>query len=183
MSRNHEVANVLFEVAEGLQAQGERGFRVMAYGRAAQRIARMPEDVEVLCDMGRLHDIEGVGESIAAKVEEYLRSGSLGYLRQVRGQIPEPVKSLMAIRGIGPERARMIWQALEVGTLDELARAAAAHQLRRLPGIGETLEAQVIRELERIGVAEPATQGGAAQQLLFPSPPDEQAAARARRPA
>ena len=38
MSRNQEIANVLFDVAEGLQANGERGFRVMAYGRAAQRI-------------------------------------------------------------------------------------------------------------------------------------------------
>jgi DNA polymerase (family 10) len=68
MSRNHEIANLLFEVAEGLQAAGERGFRVMAYERAAQRVARMPEDVEVLCEMGHLRDIEGVGESISAKV-------------------------------------------------------------------------------------------------------------------
>ncbi len=90
MSRNQEIANLLFDLAEGLQAKGERGFRVMAYGRAAQRIARMPEDVEVLCEMGHLGDIEGVGESIGAKVEEYLRSGTLGYLRQVRGEIPPP---------------------------------------------------------------------------------------------
>src|SRR5690242_483980 len=54
MSRNQEIANLLFDMAEGLRANGERGFRVMAYGRAAQRIPRMPEAVEVLCEMGHL---------------------------------------------------------------------------------------------------------------------------------
>jgi DNA polymerase/3'-5' exonuclease PolX len=34
MPRNQEIANLLFDVAEGLQANGERGFRVTAYGRA-----------------------------------------------------------------------------------------------------------------------------------------------------
>jgi DNA polymerase (family 10) len=153
MSRNQEVANVLFDVAEGLQAQGERGFRLMAYGRAAQRIARMPEDVEVLCDMGRLDDIEGVGESIGAKVDEYLRSGKLGYLRQVRSQIPAAVKTLMVVPGIGAQRAWMIWQSLEVATLDDLAHAAIAHRLCRLPGIGETLETRILAELEHLSNA------------------------------
>jgi DNA polymerase (family 10) len=170
MSRNQEVASVLFDVAEGLQAKGERGFRVMAYGRAAQRIARMPEDVEVLCEMGRLHDIEGVGESIGAKVEEYLRSGALGYLRQVRREIPEPVKSLMAVKGIGSQRARLIWQALYVATLDELACAAKAHRLCRLPGIGETLEAEVLSDLERMGFSPPEEPGQWVQLALFPVP-------------
>jgi DNA polymerase (family X) len=166
MSRNQEIANLLFDVAEGLQAKGERGFRVMAYGRAAQRIARMPEDVEVLCEMGHLRDIEGVGESIGAKVEEYLRSGTLGYLRQVRGEIPPPVKSLMAVKGIGAQRARIIWKALNVATLEELARAATAHRLCRLPGIGETLEAGVLRELQAMGVVQPALDGRLVQLPL-----------------
>ncbi len=167
MSRNQEIANLLFDVAEGLQANGERGFRVMAYGRAAQRIARMPEDLEVLSEMGHLRDIEGVGESIGAKVEEYLRSGTLGYLRQVRGEIPQPVKSLMEVKGIGARRARMLWQALGVATLEDLARAATAHRLCRLPGIGETLEAGVLRELKTMGVVQPALDGRQAQLPLW----------------
>jgi DNA polymerase (family X) len=169
MSRNQEIANLLFDVAEGLQANGERGFRVMAYGRAAQRIARMPEDVEVLCEMGHLRDIEGVGESIGAKVEEYLRSGTLGYLRQVHGDIPLPIKSLMAVKGIGARRARMIWQLLGVGTLDELARAATAHRLCRLPGIGEALEAGVLRELQAMGVVQPPVDRRLMQLSLCPT--------------
>jgi DNA polymerase (family 10) len=169
MSRNQEVANLLFDLAEVLQAKGEDGFRVMAYGRAAQRIARMPEDVEVLYEMGRLHDIEGVGDSIGAKVEEYLRSGTLGYLRQASLEIPPPMKSLMVVKGIGPQRARLIWQALDIGTLEELACAAMAHRLCRLPGIGETLETAVLEELKEMGVAPPALDGRLMQLPLCPS--------------
>ena len=170
MSRNQEVANLLFDVAEGLQAKGEHGFRVMAYGRAAQRIARMPEDIEVLCDMGRLYDIEGVGESIGAKVEEYPRSGTLGYLRQVRGEIPAPVRTLMAVKGIGSQRARMIWEALDIATLEGLACAAMEHRLCRLPGIGETLEGQVLSELERISIKPPSVPVRWVQLPLFHRP-------------
>ena len=126
----------------------------------------MPEDVEVLCEMGHLRDIEGVGESIGAKVEEYLRSGTLGYLRQVRGAIPRPVKTLMAVKGVGARRARMIWQALGVATLDDLTCAATAHRLCRLAGIGETLEAEISRQLERMGVAQPAPDGRLVQLPL-----------------
>jgi DNA polymerase/3'-5' exonuclease PolX len=61
----------------------------------------------VLCDIGLLHDIEGVGESIGARVEEYLRSGALGYRRQVRREIPGPVKSFMALR-VTVSRARRV---------------------------------------------------------------------------
>ena len=60
----------------------------------------------------------------------------------------------------------MIWEALDVATLDELAGAATAHRLCRLPGIGETLEAGVIRELQAMGVVQPALDGRPVQLPL-----------------
>ena len=72
----------------------------------------------------------------------------------------------MAVKGIGARRAHMIWQALDVATLHDLACAATAHRLCRLPDIGETLEAGILRELERMGVAQPALDGRLVQLPL-----------------
>lgn len=148
--RNNEVAQLLSGIAELLAVKGETPFRIRAYTEAAQHINSMSEDVASLYQSDRLEDIPGVGESIAAKIAEYLKTGHSTYYEQLRQQVPSSAAELLEIPGIGPARAHLLFTQLGITTVQELIQAAEAHKLRDLPGFGEQSEAKIAREAARV---------------------------------
>lgn len=165
--RNKEVAQLLERIANLLEVKGENPFRVRAYREAARHIESMAEDIAKRHEEGRLREIPGVGESLAAKIEEYLRSGRLGYYEELKEQVAPGLSELLDVPGLGPRRAQMIHGQLGIATLAELESAAALHKLRTVPGIREKTEEKILREVRRVqqrtrrmllGVALPAAE-------------------------
>ncbi len=165
--RNADVAALLDEIADLLELKGENRFRVGAYRTAAGRIENLPEDVEDLWLAGQLENVPGVGESIAAKVGEYLQTGHSSYLDSLRKEVPTGVRELLRVPGLGPARAQIIHKNLGIQSIEELQMAARDHRLRQLPGIREKTEEKILREVERLqqrtrrillGVALPAAE-------------------------
>lgn len=165
--RNKEVAQLLERIANLLEVKGENPFRVRAYREAARHIESMAEDIAKLHEEGRLREIAGVGESLATKIEEYLRSGRLGYYEELKEQVAPGLSELLDVPGLGPRRAQMIHGQLGITTLAELESAAALHKLRTVPGIREKIEEKILREVRRVqqrtrrmllGVALPAAE-------------------------
>lgn len=150
MIRNQEVAALLVRVSDLLETKGESTYRVAAYRHAAREIADLSEDIEGVWRAGRLDEIPGVGESIAAKIDEYLRTGQLAYLKELERGVAPGLPELLAVPGLGPHRVQLLHDALGISTIDELVRAAREHKLAGLPGFGEKLEANVLRETERL---------------------------------
>ena len=165
--RNAEVAALLNEIADLLELKGESRFRIGAYRTAAGRIENLTEDIEELWRQGHLEEIPGVGESIATKIAQYLQTGHLAYLDDLRKEIPRGVRAILQVPGLGPARAQLLYRELGIQTVDELAEAARQHRLRELPGIREKTEDKILREVERLqqrtrrmllGVALPAAE-------------------------
>lgn len=165
--RNAEVADFLDEIADLLELKGESRYRVGAYRTAAARIQNLPESVEDVWASGRLQEIPGVGESIAAKVGELLQTGRSTYLESLRREVSPGLRELLRVPGLGPARAQTIHRYLGIQTIQELAEAARQHRLRELPGIREKTEEKILREVERLqqrtrrillGVALPAAE-------------------------
>lgn len=150
MIRNQDVATLLENIAELLEAKGDSPYRIGAYRTAARRIASLPEDITTLWQEGRLEEIPGVGESIAAKIDEYLRTGRLRYLEELRRQVAPGLAALLLVPGLGARRAQTLIEALGITSVAELGEAARAGRIRRLPGFGAKLEANLLREVERL---------------------------------
>ena len=150
-----------------LEAQNQNQFRIRAYREASRYIASMPEDINKLAKEGRLQGIPGVGPSIAAKIDEYLRTGHLKYYENLQAQTPEGLPQLLTVPGLGPRRAETLRRELGIATLRQLEDALHEHRVRGLPGFGEKVEDNLLRELERLqqrsrrlllGVALPAAE-------------------------
>ncbi|MDA8219275.1 MAG: DNA polymerase/3'-5' exonuclease PolX [Dehalococcoidales bacterium] len=165
--RNTEVAALLEGIANLLEIKGENPFKIRAYHEAARHIETMAEDIATVHERGRLQEIPGVGESIAAKIDEYLRTGRLGYYEELKEQIAPGLGDLLEVPGVGPQRAKLIHEHLGITTTQELEAAAAEHRLRTLPGIREKTEDKILREVRRyqqrtrrllLGVALPAAE-------------------------
>lgn len=103
-------------------------------------------DVDTL-DRRGLQAIPGVGAHIAAKVEELRSSGAIGELEDLRAQVPAGLRTLLDVPGLGPRRARQVYDELGIASLPELLQALHHRQLRRLPGWGPTSEENLRRAI------------------------------------
>jgi DNA polymerase (family X) len=148
--RNQAVVQYLENIARLLAIKGESAFRVRAYDQAAQTIAGLTADIADFWGAGRLDELPGVGPSIAAKIDEVLRTGRCQYYEELRQEIAPGAAELLDVPSIGPARARQISQNLAVTSLAELAESARTHRLRALPGFGAKSEERILREVQRL---------------------------------
>lgn len=64
-------------------------------------------------------------------------------------EMAKVIEELARVKNVGPARAEQIYRELQISTLDELIKAAAAHRLQTLSGIGEKTEASILQSAQR----------------------------------
>jgi len=146
---NEEIASIFREFAELLELRGETGFRLRAYDRAARALSGYDRDLASLSP-AELAAIPGVGKAIAAKAREYLQTGQVAELNELRAEVPEGLRVLRRVPGVGPRKARLIHERLGVASIEDLTAAVAAGKLAGLPGMGARTEQNLRRALERL---------------------------------
>ncbi|GHJ35695.1 DNA polymerase/3'-5' exonuclease PolX [Streptomyces sp. TS71-3] len=132
---NDEVEALLQEYADLIAITGGDAFKARAYEKAARAIGGHPADVSRL-EPKELRKIPGVGRSIADKVEEYLRTGSMEVVEERRQKIPAGVRELITIPTLGPKKALTLYEELHVSSVAELSEAIRADRLGDLKGFG-----------------------------------------------
>jgi DNA polymerase (family 10) len=160
--------DIFSAMADILDIQGANYHRVMAYRRAAENVAALGQPVEDVWRAEALEDIPGVGKTLAAKIDEWLRTGRIEAYDKLRAEVPPGVVEMLEIPDVGPKRARLFWQELGVIDVDALERAAREQRLREIPGMGAKSEQNVLHGIELwrrrtdrvlLGVALPLAQG------------------------
>ncbi len=136
MPSNAEIAERFREIADLLDVLGER-FKPEAYRRAARSLDDLPEDISAYAARGKLRQIPGIGEALAAKVEEYLRDGRIAYRDRLAAEIPSGVVALMKLPGLGPKTARRLWVELQIDGPQALREAIDAGRLAGVKGFGD----------------------------------------------
>lgn len=136
---NAAIAEAFAQLADLLEGQGANAFRVRAYRRGAEVVRSYPKRLtEVLEAGGRsaLVAIPGIGEGLAAAIDELVHTGQLSLLRRLQGQSAS--EDLLAdIPGIGSELAHRIHDSLHIDSLEQLEIAAYDGRLAEVDGIGE----------------------------------------------
>ncbi|WP_262702353.1 MULTISPECIES: DNA polymerase/3'-5' exonuclease PolX [Streptomyces] len=140
---NEEVEALLREYADLLLITGGDAYRARAYEKAARAIGGHAADISQF-DAKALRDIPNVGRSIADKVVEYLRTGTMPAVEEARAAIPAGVRELTAIPALGPKKAMILYEELEISSIDQLAQAIEDHQLRDLKGFGPKSEENIL---------------------------------------
>jgi DNA polymerase (family 10) len=150
---NNEVATLLRELADltKLEDGSAQSFRVRAYERAVDAVRSLPGDVSDM-SVTEIKAVDGIGESTAKKIREYVDTGSIAKLEELRAEYPPSIRELTKIPGLGPKTVLLVRSELGVETVDDLRQAIAAEQLRRLPGLGATSEEKIGRAIERLGL-------------------------------
>ncbi|MFG2122329.1 DNA polymerase/3'-5' exonuclease PolX [Streptomyces sp. NPDC048710] len=140
---NEEVEALLQEYADLVAITGGDAFKARAYEKAARAIGGHPADISQL-DASGLKEIPNVGRSIAEKVIEYLRTGTMAAVEERRAKIPAGVRELITIPTLGPKKALRLYEDLHISSVDELAAAIEADALADLKGFGEKTQENIL---------------------------------------
>lgn len=142
--KNQEIAKIFNEIADLLEIKGENPFRIRAYRRAAQNIEGLPKNLEDISHEDFLK-IPGIGQDLAGKIEEYLKTGKMVTHEELMHEMPEGLLTLLSVPGIGPKTSKLLYERLKIKGIDDLERLAAAHKLAGLPGIKEKTEENILK--------------------------------------
>ncbi|MFE6053798.1 DNA polymerase/3'-5' exonuclease PolX [Kitasatospora sp. NPDC056446] len=144
---NDQVRGLLQEYADLINITGGDAFRARAYEKAARAVGGHPGDLAGL-DVKGLQQIPGVGRSTAGKIAEFLSSGRITALEELRAEIPAGVREMTAVPGVGPKRALSLYRDLGIASVDELAEAVRADRLAGLAGFGERSGEKILHGIE-----------------------------------
>jgi DNA polymerase (family 10) len=151
---NDAVEAALLEYAELVSITSSDTYKPRSYEKAARSIGGYQADVATL-DAGGVLEIPNVGKSIGEKVMEFLGTGRIEALEELREQVPDGVRAMMGIPGLGPKKANVLYRELGIASVEELLDAVDAHRLEGLKGFGPKTEENIRR-----GIAQMADSGG-----------------------
>jgi len=127
--KNSQVADLLDELGDLVEANGDDRFKVIAYHRAATSVRNMEDSVEQFWREQKLEEIKFVGSGIAKKIDEFLRTGKLRLLEDLRSKVPPGVPALTKVQGIGPRTAYKLSHELGITSVEGLQKALDAGKL------------------------------------------------------
>jgi DNA polymerase (family X) len=144
---NRSVARVFDEIADLLEIRGDNAFKIRAYQSAAETIGGWPDAVTRMDDK-RLRELPGIGKDLAAKIKELAETGACAYHQELLQQFPPTILDLLRLQGVGPKTVALLYAALNIRSVDELAAAAREGRLRELKGMGAKKEALILKAVE-----------------------------------
>jgi DNA polymerase (family X) len=148
---NSDIAKVFYTLANLLEIEGANPFRIRAYRRAAEVIEDLPKNAADMLRAGAdFEELPGIGEDLAGKMREIIKTGHLKALEEVEARTPSTLTTLTSIPGLGPKRIHILYEKLGIETLDGLSRALAAHKIQTLRGFSEKLETKISDALKKL---------------------------------
>ncbi len=166
---NSDIEEIFNRVADLLEIEGANPFRVRAYRNAARTVGGLSSNVTDMVESSEdLTELSGIGEDLAAKITEIVKTGGLEQLEEIERRTPPGLAELLQISGLGPKRVQTLRKELDITSLEELERAAQAGQVRQLYGFGEKIEAGILEDLERVREGEGRTLWRVAEQVAEP---------------
>jgi DNA polymerase (family X) len=150
---NATIAALFDELADLYELDGAVVHRVLAYRNAAKSVREAPRSVAAMTREGKVTELPGVGRTLEEKIEALLDTGTIPAVEKLRARIPTGLIDLTRLPGLGPKRARKLYDELGIDSLETLRAAADQGKLRDVRGFGAKFEESVLAAFAA-GIAE-----------------------------
>jgi DNA polymerase (family 10) len=147
---NSELARIFTEIGDMLEILGEVVYKAVAYRRVADAVERYPDDVAALFRRGEPPKLPGAGPALNQKLAELSETGQLEYYDRLRAQVPDGLLDILKIPGVGPKTVRLLQVELGIDSVEALRAAAEEGRLRRVKGLSERAEANILDGIARM---------------------------------
>ena len=152
---NSEIASMFDHLADLLEIKDANEFRVRAYRNAANTIRDQSQSIAGMVEEGKdLSELPDIGDDLADKITTIVRTGEFPLLDKVAEDMDEAIVDATRIPGIGPKRAKVLFDTLDLSSLDDLEEAAEEGEIADVSGFGEKTQAKIKTELEQGDITE-----------------------------
>ena len=146
---NVEIARLLDEFADVLEIRGENPFRIRAYRNAARTVKGHGTSMRKLMEeKADLTELPGIGKEMAGHIRELVETGRIERFEEILRSVPHELLDFMRIPGLGPKRAKQLWEDLGITTVDQLEQAAREGRLACLKGYGAKIQQNILEGIE-----------------------------------
>lgn len=150
---NKVIADIFNEIAAMLSIEETPSskFEVRAYQKAALTIGTLQEAIEDIYAKGgsdALMELPGIGKGLAAKIEEYIKTGKIKKYEDLKKRYPIDIKQLTSIEGIGAKKAIRLYKELRIKDIPTLKKAIEQHKISKLGGFGLKSEEVIKKGIE-----------------------------------
>ena len=145
---NLEIAAAFDELADLYELDGAVVHRVLAYRGAAKSAREASSSIAALTRSGRVTELPGIGKTLEEKLSALLSTGAIPAAEKLRARYPPGLIDMMRLPGLGPKRARRLFDELGIESLEMLRAAAQEQKLREVKGFGAKFETTVLAALE-----------------------------------
>ncbi|MGA2928773.1 MAG: helix-hairpin-helix domain-containing protein, partial [Solirubrobacteraceae bacterium] len=159
---NTEIAQALDELGDLYELDGAIVHRVVAYRNAAKAIRDAPVSITALARERRATEMPGIGAIIQEKVLALADDGVIPAAAKLRAKFPPGLLEITQLPGLGPKRARRLFEELQIDSPEKLRFAAERQQIRKLKGFGPKAEQTILAAL-----AASATATGARARVVL----------------
>ena len=151
---NTEIALALDELGDLYELDGAIIHRIVAYRNAAKAVRDAPVSIAALARQGRATELPGIGSTIQEKVLALASDGVIPATARLRAKFPPGLIEITRLPGLGPKRARRLFDELQIDSLEALRAAALEHRIRSLKGFGPKAEESILTALNVAGAGE-----------------------------
>jgi DNA polymerase (family X) len=146
---NDAVEASLLEYADLLSILTDDAFKPRSYEKAARAVGGYATDLAGM-ELKEILAIPSVGKSIGEKIHEFLTTGTMASLDELRAQIPAGVREMIGVPGLGPKKAMILYRDLGIAGIEALTAAVEAGQLADLKGFGARTAENIRRGIDRL---------------------------------
>jgi len=144
---NSEIAAALDELGDLYELDGAIIHRIVAYRNAAKAVRDAPVSVSALARQRRATELPGIGQTIQEKVLALADDGAIPAAVKLRAKFPPGLIEITQLPGLGPKRARRLFEELSIDSPQSLREAAQTQRIRSLKGFGPKAEASILAAL------------------------------------
>ena len=158
---NTQIAEALDELGDLYELDGAVIHRIVAYRNAAKAVREASTSVSALAREGRATELPGIGGTLQEKMLALADTGEIPALEKLRAKFPAGLVAMTRLPGLGPKRARRLYEELGIDSLEALRTAAESHRISDLRGFGEKAEQALLEALDAY------EEGGPAQRIVL----------------
>src|SRR3954452_8511832 len=146
--RNAEIALHFDELADLYELDGAIVHRVVAYRNAAKAIRESTASIEEMTHAGTVTSVPGIGKTLEEKLQTLFETGVIPSAERLKAKYPPGLIEVTRLPGFGAKKARKLFDALGVASLEDLKRAVDEEKRRDVAGFGPKAEENIRKALE-----------------------------------
>jgi len=84
-----------------------------------------------------LSELPGIGKDLSSHIRELVGTGRMEVLEELGKEVPRSLADLVRLEGVGPKKAKKLWEELGVTSVDDLEAPLTDGRVAQLEGFGQ----------------------------------------------